>query len=133
MCDAKEKVCLNKLLRDKLNYSPKVDMEMIEKANMYMMNSLNDFKSHFNMWIEREEHFIESLNSAIKHAGSIDMELYKKLCCLVEEVQCEVMRTKMTYNSLELGGWNGHDISVKSKWLHEHFEEHPDSLDFNIG
>lgn len=133
--DAKERVCLEKLFRDKLGYAPMVDMASVDKAYKYTMTGPQDFKNHFQIWIDREKKFIECLDAAIAQAGMVDMELYKKLCCLVDEVQNEAMRAKMVHDRLELSGWNGHDIGVVSKWLHEYFEKEYDGgkIDFNIG
>ena len=104
--DAKTRVCLEKLFRDKLNYAPAADMEMVDKAYKFTMNGAQDFKGHFQAWIDREGRFIDSLNHAIALAGAVDMEIYKELCCLVDEVQNEKMRAKMVHDRLELAGWN---------------------------
>lgn len=135
MCDAKERVCLEKLVRDKLGYAPMVDMSMVDKAYKYTLNNPQEFKSHFTMWIDREKKFIECLNAAISMAGAVDMELYKKLCGMVDEVQNEAMRVKMVHDRLELAGWNGHDIGVCSMILHKYFECEYDGgmIDFNLG
>ena len=39
------------------------------------------------------------------------------------------------YSSLDFAEWHGHDITVKSKWLHDYFEKEYASgmIDFNIG
>lgn len=135
ICDAKSRICLEKLLRDKLSFAPEIDMAMVDHASKYIMNGAADFKTHHKLWIEREERLIECLNKAIELSRSVDMELYKELCCLLDEVQNEAMRVRLAHSSLDLGGWNGHDISVKSKWIHEYFEKEYSGgkIDLNIG
>lgn len=133
--DGQERCALNKLMCDKLDYAPDVDMGMVDKAIKYTMSSAADFKVHHQVWLDREEHFILCLNNAIKLSPEFDMELYRKLCCMVDEVQNEAMRVKLVVMRLDLAGWNGHDIGVCSKWLHEYFEKEYSGgvIDINIG
>lgn len=133
--DAKERYCLDKLIRDKLNYAPHIDVDMIDKALNYSMSSMADFKGHHNIWIDREESFIKCLNKGIKLSSEFDMELYGKLCCLINEVQNEAMRVKMVMMRMDIGGWSGHDIGICSMILHEYFECKYDggAIDFNLG
>ena len=136
-CEAKGDFCallkLEKVTQDKLGYMPKVDMEMVSKAELYTMNSMEDFKNHFRMWEANESELIECLNHAIHKSRTIDIQVYQALMCLEKEVQDERMRAKMAKDSLMFGGWSGHDISVKSKWIHEYFEHtHKDGEDINI-
>lgn len=134
--DAKERYCLDKLMRDKLDMSPMVDIAKLDRALQYMMTGGADgLKAHFHMWMEREHAFIDTLNAAIKMSGEIDMEIYKKLCCLVDEVQNESMRVKMVEMRLAMAGYNGHDLGVTSMVLHKYFECEYDGgkIDFNLG
>lgn len=124
---------LEKIVYDKLGYMPHVDMEMVSKAETYTMNDMGAFKAHFDLWERNESELIECLNHAIHKARTIDIQLYKELMCLEKEVQDERMRAKMAKDSLSFGGWNPHDISVKSKWIHEYFEnDHEDGGEINI-
>lgn len=136
-CEAKGDFCqlerLEKVMQDKLGYMPHIDMEMVSKAEMYTMNTMEDFKNHFKLWERNEMELIECLNQAIHASRTIDIQTYKELMCLTDEVQDEKMRASMVKDSLAFGGWNGHDISVKSKWIHEYFEhQHKDGEDINI-
>lgn len=130
--DKKIYSCLSKIVMDKLGHHITLNPEKINKAMMY---SINDLKTHHNDWIDREEHLIKALNEAIEMSRKVDMQLYKKLCEIIDEVQNEKMRVKMILSNLNLTNWNGHDVSVKSKWLHDYFEKDYDGkcIDFNIG
>lgn len=136
-CEAKQDFCelmhLEKIVGDKLGHMPTVDMQMVNKAEMYDMANMNDFKAHFKMWIDMEEELAECLAHAIAKARTVDMQIYEKLCCMADKAQNEAMRVRMAYDSLDFAGWNPHDISVKSKWIHQYFEaEHKDGEDVNI-
>lgn len=136
-CEAKGDFCelekLEKVVGDKLGYMPHVDMQMVTKAESYTMNDMNAFKAHFDIWEHNETELIECLNHAIHKSRTIDIQIYQALMCLEREVQDERMRACMAKDSLAFGGWSGHDISVKSKWIHEYFEkEHHDGEDINI-
>lgn len=125
--------CIEKIVGDKLGHMPHIDMQMVVKAEAFDMNNMNDFKTHFKMWMDMEEELSECLSHAIHKARTIDMQIYEKLCCLADKSQNEKMRVRMAYDSLDFAGWNPHDISVKSKWIHEYFErEHKDGEDVNI-
>lgn len=125
--------CLEKIVGDKLGHMPKIDMQMVSKAEMYNMANMNDFKAHFKMWMDMQHELIECLNHAIHKSRTIDMQIYQKLCCMADEAQDEKMRIRMVHDNLDFGGWNGHDISVKSKWIHEYFEhQHKEGEPINI-
>lgn len=126
----------DKILVEKLMIKPFVDVKQIEEAYKYEIPSMNDFKTHHKIWIQNEKKLVEYLNEAINESKEIDMQLYNKLCDMVEEVQHEIAVVRMTYNNLELAGWMGHDISVKSKWIKDYFDEeyvYGRKIKFNIG
>lgn len=133
--DEKALICLSKLLQDNIKYSPVVDSTIVANAEKLVMASPADFKAHFNYWLERENKLIMALNAAINESRAINIELYEKLCGIQKEVQNEAMRIEMVYGRFDFAGWNGHDIGVCSKWLHEYFEKEYDGgcIDFNIG
>lgn len=136
-CEAKGDFCclkkLKKIVQDKLGYDPKVDMQMVSKAEAYTMNNLEDFKNHFRIWENNEMELIGCLNKAIHASRTIDIQIYKELMCLAKEVQDEKMRACMVKDSLAFGGWNTHDISIKSMIIHKYFEhEHEDGGEINI-
>jgi len=139
-CCAKSMFCelehLAKVVGDKLGYMPKIDIQLVAKAEMFDMNNINDFKAHFKMWMDMQHELAECLNHAIHKARTVDVQIYEKLCCMANMVQNEKMRIRMTYDSFDFAGWNAHDISVKSKWIHHYFEhEHIEGEDvnFNLG
>lgn len=135
-CDSNTLLCLEKVLWDKLKFSPTYDVARFEKASVITINNLEDFKNHHLAWKQREDAFISTLNKAMEKARGIDIEVYKKLMCILEEVQCERMRLDMAYDRLTFAGWNTHDIGVCSMIIHKYFEcEHKDGHDinFNIG
>lgn len=136
-CEAKGDFCeiekLEKIVQDKLGYMPRVDMQVVSKAEAYTMPDMNAFKAHFDLWEHNESELIECLNHAIHKSRTVDIQIYKCLICLAEEVQDEKMRACMVRDSLAFGGWMPHDISVKSMVIHKYFEhEHKDGEDINI-
>lgn len=126
----------DKILIEHLMYKPFVNIKKIEQAYKYEIPTMNDFKIHHKIWVENEKQLVQYLNEAIDESKEVDMKLYKKLCKMVEEVQHEIALVRMTYNNLELAGWMGHDISVKSKWIKDYFDLeycYGDTIRFNIG
>jgi hypothetical protein len=119
-CDAKELVCFEKILFDKIWFCPTYKGGYIADVNI---NSMEDFKAHHKQWLAREKEIVPAFNAAIHEARTVDIEIYKKLCSMLCKVQGEIMRVEMILKSLEFAGWNTHDVSVKSKWLHEQAEK----------
>ena len=134
-CDMKSRLCLEKLLRDRLGYATSVDTSVAAKPAAYSINGASGLKNHLEAWMRREEEFAETLSEAVRMAATVDICIYKELCCLAEEVQSEAMRVKMCGMRLDMAGWNGHDIGIVSMILHKHFEEHPHDkyVNVNIG
>ena len=122
-CDSDELICFEKILCDKLNYCPKFNFNRLPQYAQLTINSMDEFKNHHTVWIARESEIIPTLNAAIHLARTIDIELYRKLCDMLERVQGEIMRVNMIVDNLNFTGWNTHDVSVKSKWLHEQCEK----------
>jgi hypothetical protein len=85
--------------------------------------------------MQREAKLVEVLNEAIHLMRSIDVATYKKLLCVLEEVQNESMRARWVYENFKLAGWEGHHLLRSSKDLHEYFENEYKGgpIDFNIG
>ncbi|MCL1859090.1 MAG: hypothetical protein FWF92_07630 [Oscillospiraceae bacterium] len=130
-CDYCSIICIEKIARDKLDYDPQIKVDGIERANSFMLNNANDFKNSFNIWIKNEEELVECLNHAIEYARAVDIQMYKELMGLADEVQGEIMRASMAYHRLANGGFTGHDLYVVSTLLHNHFEK-SDNLDFTL-
>ena len=127
---------LEKIIGDKLEYMPKIDMQLVSKAEMFDMHNINEFKAHFKVWMDMQHELSESLAHAIHKSRKIDMEIYDKLCCLATNIQDEKMRIRLAYDSFDFAGWQPHDISVKSRWIHHYFEhEHIEGepVNFNLG
>lgn len=133
--DFKAHLELEKLVRDNLQYAPVADVNYLVRAYAFTIDSMEGFKAHHQSWIDRENLFTQALMAAIEDSRSINIEVYKCLCCIAEEVQNEAMRVAWVHESMAMTGWNPHDLSVKSKWLHDYFECHYDGgkIDFNIG
>ena len=136
-CEAKGDFCalmkLEKIVNDKLGYMPLVDMADVAKAEAYEMPDANSFRMHFDIWEHNEKELVECLNHAIHAVRAADIQIYKELLRLAEEVQDEIMRSQMAKDSLTFGGWNPHDISIKSMLIHKYFEEeHSEGSEINI-
>lgn len=127
---------LVKLLGDRLNFKAKIAYPRVERSQNFEIRNIEEFAKHFHVWIDRENEFLKALNFAVSKSGAVDMSLYQCLCKLTKEVQDEAMRARMVYDSMDFAGWNPHDISVKSKWIHEYFEHDykpGEDINFNIG
>jgi hypothetical protein len=131
-CDLLERQCLEKLLTDRLDYQPNIDLSGTQKAMTYTLKGPQDFKGMFDEWIHREEEYIEDILPAMKMAVDYDICVYDKLCKLLENVQDEVFRVRLLKKRLESAGWNAMDIMEVSRIIHDHFDKHTSSSDLNI-
>ena len=133
--DYESRVCLEKLLCDRLDYFPKINTSGINSALSYQISGAKDLKAALEAWYNMETDCIATLNKAVELARTVDICVYNKLCCMLDEVQNEKSRVKMMNKRLELKNYDGHDVAQVSKELHKYFEENPDSrdLDFNVG
>lgn len=121
------------ILQDKLDFSPNVNSSEIDKVNNYKISNLEEFREHHLKWIKKEENFVKAMNVAIDKARAIDMELYHKLCEMVDDVQSEISLVKYSYDSLAFAEWMGHDVSIKSKYLYDYFtKEHKKGMPINF-
>lgn len=128
-----ERMCLEKLLMDRLSYAPNIDTSEISDAVMFTIKDVGALKQHLERWHSSEIETKEDLQAAVKMAASVDMAIYEKLACMLAYNEEEIFRIKMLLTRLDLGQWGGHDIARVSKDLHKHFEMHPDKgLDFDI-
>jgi len=142
-CDSGKRIKLTKLFGDipSLKHLPAVNMQTLTAAHSYAFPEFNDhdgfvdvFRRHHEIWIDREMRFLSHVHTASKIANEFDTSLYSEILCLEKAVRNELFRVYQIIGSLDLTGWNGHDISVKSKWLHDQCEKDEDgNLDFNIG
>lgn len=135
MTDAIELFEMGKILCDKMHYYGRVDYTVVAHADTYNIANNADFKRHFGIWDAAEKELAAKITEFLPHA-MVDMDLYKKLTHILHNVQNEIFRLNIVKNSLEFAGWNPHDISVKSKWLHDYFENTWKlgcDIDFNIG
>lgn len=131
--DSKKLIELMKLVRDNMQYAPVADTAYVAKADNYTISSLDDFKNHFKVWMDREKIFIEAITEAINLVRDVDLELYQMFICMGKELKCECSRAEWIMLSLADVEWQPHHMAVVSKWLHEQAEACPGSLDFNIG
>jgi len=130
--DMKSRLCLEKQLRDKLGYAPVVDVSKLANEVNASFSNVSELPAILQKWIDREKEFAKTLTQAMRLAAEIDVEIYRELIELTNEVQTEAFRVKLCGMRLELAGWNGHDIAIVSKLLHHHFEEHPDDKYVNV-
>jgi len=129
--DADKLICFEKILCDKLGWCPTYDYAKLSEVNSIKINSMESFKQHHVIWKQHEKSIVPTLNKAIHEARTVDIEIYQFLICLLDKVQKEIMRIDMICGSLEFAGWNTHDVSVKSKWLHEQEEKGEITHDVN--
>lgn len=132
-CDAEKLLCLNKMLRDHMGHEAMIDIGMVQQAEAYKINSFEDFKNHFQVWLKREKDYLKCINDAIMAIRDKDMELYCKFCELAKDVKMEIMRSGWLHDSLADVNWDKHHCAVVSKWLHEQAEHEPGDWNWNIG
>ena len=131
--DHKKRICLEKLLCDRLDYEPVIDVSDAGHVTSFAIDP-SKLKSHFEMWHANESEFAKYLIEAVRKAAHEDICVYNELTCILNAVQEEIMRIKFIIKRLDVGGWSGHDIGVVNMVIHEHMEKHPDKgLDFNLG
>ena len=131
--DAEKLIRLSKLSQDFLGYLPTVDMNFVARAESYTLSSFEDFKTHFDVWLSREDTFNETANSVIDFVRPVSISLYTEFCSIAKDLQEEYFRAKLIRDSLEDCGWDRVHCSIVSKWLHEQAEESPGKLNYNIG
>jgi len=131
ICDYKHMICIKKIAGDKLEYCPHIDFNIAHEFKDFKIESMNDFKNSFKVWEQSETELEKCITKALKCAAEEDIQLYKELICLADEVQQERMRADMIYKRCELGQWGGHDLARISKDIHCHLESH-DDLDFTL-
>ena len=131
--DSQKLICFNKMLRDHLMISPVPNMQMVAKVETYSINTFDDFKNHFRVWVAREGEYLEVLNCAIDASREKDMTVYHKLCEMAQSVKIEAMRAEWICASLADCGWEKHHCAVVSKWLHDQAETAPGDWNYNIG
>jgi hypothetical protein len=130
--DFENRLCIEKILRDRLNYAPNIDMNAAARAVTYTLTDIRGLQQHFEAWLKREEMFIQTLGEAVRQSALIDIEIYNKLCEMLKEVQTETMRVMLCGKRLEMAGWNTHDIGVCSMIIHKYYEEHPHCQEGNV-
>ena len=131
-CDMETRLCLEKLLRDKLGYAPTPDVSGAVRSASMALSGVGELPAHLQSWQNREKAFAATLTKAMRMAAEIDIDIYKELIALTGEVQGEAMRVRLCGARLELAQWSSHDIGIVSMILHKHFEEHPDDKYINV-
>ncbi|MCL2081611.1 MAG: hypothetical protein FWH16_05900, partial [Oscillospiraceae bacterium] len=116
---------------DRIDQIPMLHADGIVKAMSYSMNGGAQLKEHLKMYVNREKEFERCLIDAVRASVTVDMDIYKELCCILSKAQEEIFRVKQISERLDLGGWNGHDIARVSKDLHKHHEDH-DNMDYTL-
>ena len=129
-CDFEARLCLGKLVVDRLEHIPMVDGNAISKATTYTFGQ-KDLQAHLAWYYQREKEFSQLLTKAVRMAADYDMAVYEKLCKILASVQDEMFRVKQISERLELGGWAGHDLATVSRLLHVHMSRNKD-MDFEL-
>ena len=75
-CDQRTLAELQKLMRDNLQYAPKVDSTHRAKAEHGTMEGIQCFKGHFGHWKEREGVLLDALTTAIPLMRDENIQLY---------------------------------------------------------
>lgn len=133
------KKCLDKLaklLQDKLDFTPELNLKRLEKIDMFQIENLDDFIKHHRQWIEREERFNDALTVPLKTSKKVNRALHEQLEKLEEEAQHQIALVKRTYKNIEFAEFMTHHILVVSKWMEDYFDYDyiPGSkIKFNIG
>jgi len=131
--DARVSLDLHKDIRDILHFTPALDMAYAGKAAIYVIQDFNAFKRHFGDWENRENAYHDAAFEAIEAVRGTDIQIYTRMCQLARHFQEEAWRAAYIFSCLDEEGWGKHHVAVVSKWLHDHDEARPGSLDFNIG
>lgn len=124
-CDFNEKLCLEKLLVDRLDHIPMYDATSVAKALSYTIAN-GQLKESLKWYINREKEFEKLLVHAVAMAAKYDTAVYKKLLHILSDVQEEIFRVKEIYKRLEAGQWAAHDLMTVSAEIHKHFESKSD-------
>ena len=132
--DAKCRIALSKLLIDKCGYSPIIDVSNLHDSISFEYDNVSQLRKLLETWMLREQDLAKRLTPVMKMASEYDIEIYRELMRLTDEVQQEAFRVKMVGMRLEGAQWDLHDIYVVNKHLHDWFESNPDSktLDFSV-
>jgi hypothetical protein len=124
--DFKDWQCLLKLCRDRLEYFPRVEPTAVSAYHSFTIEGIADLKKFLHDYAERENAFIDLLNSAIRMSQTADISVYKFLINLTDDKQSETMRINMLVDRLDGAGWNPHDVMEVSRKLHEHYASNDD-------
>lgn len=125
--DQEAVITLCKLVGDKLSYKPVITVDRTTYT-------VKDIKSHHELWLTNIEKLIVMVKQAIEEIEYNDMEVYNNLCEILDNAQKEHFRVKSVLRNLTLSGFDSKDVVMKSKWLHEYFDDYKGGeIDFNIG
>ena len=124
-----QKLC--KLLQDKLDRTLTITVDT-PQINWQSYKELPQILANWEQW---ERDFAATLTRAFKAAAEIDVEIYRFLICLTEEVEGEAMRIRFVAKNFEQSGYDWHHISRANIIMHDHYESSPDdqTADWNIG
>jgi len=129
--DFKSFQCLNKLLIDRCNYTPKIEIQIPS----VQWSSYKDLPQILQKWEVWETGFAGTITQAFALARDIDVEIYKFLMCLAGEVQNEASKVRIVDKRLAMVGYDAHDVARCNQIMH-HFFEHEakgdGDIDFNI-
>jgi hypothetical protein len=134
--DFNSRLYIEKILRDKLQFSPMIDTQKLSTALSYSIENIDGFKQLHKDWIERERAFVEVLNELLPLTVKADLQLYKEVCELKDWVEHEIMCIKLLYDRFSATDFYHHDYMRISQDLHEYFEnqiKQGEKPNWNIG
>jgi len=128
--DLKSRLELEKLLVDKCNYIPTITIDMPQVS----WQSISDLPTILRNWEASEREFIKTLMQAFKQAAEIDVEVYRKLLDITNEVQGEAFRVSRCIQRYEATDYYHHDVMRSDLEIHNYFRDNPEcqKADFSI-
>ncbi|MCL2598644.1 MAG: hypothetical protein FWD76_01870 [Firmicutes bacterium] len=131
-CASDTILCLEKIFADKLGFVPTLDFASLSQTQETLANA-DSFKMHFGVWEMLKQELIDVTNTVITTVAQVDMQIYKKACCMAERLQDDKTRVRMCKARLEKAEWGKHDTMICSMLIHKYFEhEHKSGDCYNI-
>lgn len=133
------KKCLDKLvklLQDKMDFTPELNLTRLEKINQFQIDNIDDFIKHHFEWMEREKKFNEALIQPLKESKKINRELHEQLENLEYEAQHQIGLVKRVFKNIKFAQFLPHHIVVVSYWIEDYFDyeyEPHKPINFRIG
>jgi len=121
-----------KLVKDNLNYEMKADWDEYDVIHNYKVKSPTEFLNSFTMWHDLEEELSCAGTKLFKCMAEYNVELYRCVIAMTEDVQKEMFRASQYSQRLNAGGKELHDLQIVDMLVHKAMEEHPGDLDITL-